>query len=144
MNKAEFSILNNVTELHRLNAFVEDLAEKWELSMKLSMNINLVLEEIVTNIIFYGFDDDGKHQIMLAFSRDDHGIEIIVSDDGNPFNILEVNDFKDEEKSAEERDIGGLGIHFVKALMDRITYERVDDKNILTLYKNTEINPNIQ
>ena len=136
MNKKQISILNKVEELHKLNAAVEELIGECGLSKKLSMEINLVLEEIVSNIIFYGFEDKKEHLITIDFEKDDDELKIVMTDEGSPFDILSTEEFADVDKSAEEREIGGLGIHFVKTLMDRMEYQRRDNKNILTLSKN--------
>ena len=136
MNKKQISILNKVEELHKLNVVVEEMKVEWGLSASISMNINLVLEEVVSNIIFYGFEDKTEHLINIDFVKDDDEIKIVITDEGNPFDILSAEEFADIDKPAEEREIGGLGIHFVKTLMDRMEYQRRDNKNILTLYKN--------
>ena len=133
MTRKQLSISNKIEEIQKLNLAIEGLAEEWDLSMKISMNINLVLEEIITNIIFYGIKDNADHKIDIEFVKDDNDLKVTITDDGQAFNILETEDFGEMEKSAEERQIGGLGIHFVKTLMDRVEYEYLNDKNILTL-----------
>jgi len=135
MNKKQLSISNNIEEIQKLNLVVEELAEEWGMSLKISMNINLVLEEIITNIIFYGIEDKKDHIIDIEFVKEANEIIVMITDDGKAFNILEAEDFEDGEKTAEEREVGGLGIHFVKTLMDRVEYEYISGKNILTLHK---------
>jgi serine/threonine-protein kinase RsbW len=136
MDKKQLSILNKIEELPKLNIVLEELAEEWGLSMKNSMHINLVLEEIVTNIIFYGFDENTEHQINIVFEKGINELKIVITDDGKAFNVIATKEFDDQKKSAEEREIGGLGIHFVKTLMDKVEYQRLNNMNILTLYKN--------
>lgn len=136
MNKKHLSIRNKVDELPLITNAIEELAGEWSLSSRVVMNLNLVLEEIVSNIIFYGFGDEGEHDIKIDFLKEEHEIRLVIYDDGEEFNILDTNSFEDQEKAAEEREIGGLGIHFVKTLIDHIEYERKDGMNILTLHKN--------
>jgi serine/threonine-protein kinase RsbW len=136
MDKKQLSILNKIEELPKLNIVLEELAEEWGFSMKNSMHINLVLEEIVTNIIFYGFDENKEHQINIDFEKGINELKIVITDDGKAFNVIATKEFDDQKKSAEEREIGGLGIHFVKTLMDKVEYQRLNNMNILTLYKN--------
>jgi len=135
MNKKHLSILNDIAELRELQHTVDQLSEQWELPMKVSMNINLVLEEIVSNIIFYGYEDDREHRILIDFNHEDAEIVITIRDDGKAFNILEAEEFDDADKSPEDRKIGGLGIHFVKTLMDHVAYKREGEENILSLTK---------
>lgn len=136
MNKKRLSIINNVDQLTLITDAVEEIAGEWGLSSRVSMNLNLVLEEIVSNIMFYGFKDENEHDIRIAFIKEANQLKVIITDDGEEFNILSTEDFKDEDKTAEEREIGGLGIHFVKTLVDHIDYQRENDMNILTLFKN--------
>ena len=101
------------------------------------MQINLVLEELFTNVVFYAFDDQLEHTINLGFTLiDQHQLMIRLEDDGKPFNLLEkkVDDVFD--KPLEERQIGGLGIHFIREMMNSVEYQREDNKNIVILKKN--------
>lgn len=136
MQKKQFAISNKVEELNTISLALEELSEKWQLSPKIIMNMNLVLEEIITNIIFYGYDDDAEHQIKLELYMEDNALVVVIRDDANEFDILATDSFSDQDKPAEERSIGGLGIHFVKSLVDRIDYRRKNETNTLTLYKN--------
>lgn len=135
MDKTELTIVNDIARLRELQAFVEETADAWELSMKVSMNINLVLEEIISNIIFYGYEDDGVHVIRIELMKADDAVKIIITDDAAVFDILAAEEFADNEKAAEDRKIGGLGIHFVKTLMDKVEYRRENEQNILSLIK---------
>ena len=137
MNKVVINIRNDISELHEIIAVLEEVSEKWDLSAKSAMHINLALEEIITNIIFYGFNDKEEHRISLEFIKEKNRVEIIITDDGIPFDLPATVDFLDKDKTSENRKIGGLGIHFVKTLMDSMSYKRKDEKNILTLYKET-------
>ena len=83
-----FVIENQINELSSLAVKIEELAEEWELSHELTMKINLVIEEAVSNIIFYAFDDKDKHEIRISVSTDNGNLEIIFTDDGVPFNPL--------------------------------------------------------
>lgn len=136
MDQKHLSILNDIAELRELQHCIEELAGNWELPTKVSMNLNLVLEEIVSNIIFYAYEDDLRHRIHIDFYKEQNSIRVVITDDGKVFNILQAGDFEDTDKDVEERKIGGLGIHFVKTLMDEVAYLRKDNQNILTLIKN--------
>lgn len=128
-------IKNNIKELDNLNVFLEKMQADWKLPQKFIMNINLVLEEMISNIIFYGYDDKEQHQIEICFQREENGLHIRIMDEAGEFNPMEAPDPADLEKPAEERVVGGLGIHLMKNIMDRIEYKRENEKNILNLYK---------
>ena len=136
MDNRHLSILNDIAELRELQHIIEELSLSWEIPQKVSMNLNLVLEEIISNIIFYAYEDDLKHRILIDFSLEQNAIKVVITDDGKPFNIMESIEFEDIDKEAEERKIGGLGIHFVHSLMDQVDYRREHDKNVITLVKN--------
>jgi anti-sigma regulatory factor (Ser/Thr protein kinase) len=136
MNRLDLNIANKVSELEKVVSAVETLAEEWEIPPKIAMHLNLVLEEVVTNVMFYGYTDDRDHDISLEFSRgEDHTISVVVSDDGRSYNPFERADDAGVGKPLEERKIGGLGIHFIKTFMDRVEYVRRDNRNIVTLTK---------
>lgn len=130
-----FVIENQIGELSSLAGKIDELAEDWELPQALAMNINLVIEEAVSNIIFYAFNDDDKHEIKISISLENNRLNIKITDDGIPFNPL-LQQQPDVTLSAEKREVGGLGIFLIAQIMDEVNYERNENKNILTLKKN--------
>ncbi len=98
------------------------------------MKMNIVFDELLSNIIQYAFDDDQKHTIHIEIKMNGSNLIIIIEDDGVPFNPFQQNT-PDMKLSLEEREIGGLGIHLVKNLMDECSYSRHTNKNTLTLVK---------
>ena len=136
MKEKSLSIQNQLGELEKIVGFLDKVSENWKLPLRMSMELNLVLEELFTNIIFYAFDDGKEHSIGLEMELlDEHTLQVRLKDDGKPFNLLEktVDDLSNQ--SLEERKIGGLGIHFVKEMMDQVDYQRTEDKNIVILTK---------
>ena len=99
------------------------------------MTINLALEEAVSNVMLYAYPQDKGGTVLIEAERTADGIEFVISDSGIPFDPTERKE-ADITLSAEEREIGGLGIHLVRQIMDSIEYERKDGRNILTLKKN--------
>ena len=130
-----FIIENRIDELPALAGKIEELTERWEFPVALGMNINLVLEEAVSNIILYAFTDREKHEISILLRLDNRILTIIIKDDGIPFDPT-LKEQPDLNVPAEERPIGGLGILLISKLMDSFSYTRKDNMNILTLIKN--------
>ena len=98
------------------------------------MSINLALEEAVVNVMEYAYPKDEHGQVMVEAWRSNGNICFAISDSGVAFDPTQQKE-ADTTLSAEERPIGGLGIFLVNQLMDSVTYERKDDKNILLLVK---------
>jgi serine/threonine-protein kinase RsbW len=134
MKEETIFLTNQITQLDVLTGALESIAEKWDISPALTLNLNLVLEELVTNIIFYGFTDTNEHTITIRLSLENTNLTVIITDDAIAFNPLQAAE-PDINQALEERAIGGLGIHLVRKIMDDVHYERLDEKNILTLKK---------
>jgi len=126
------SLKNDLGELQRLSEVVTGFSERQGLPPELVYRVNLALEEIVTNVISYGYDDSLEHAIAVRVSWRDPWIEIEIEDDGRPFNPLEVSP-PVIEKPMLEREIGGMGIYLVRKMMDEMEYRRETDKNYLLL-----------
>jgi sigma-B regulation protein RsbU (phosphoserine phosphatase) len=99
------------------------------------MKMNLALEEAVVNVIDYAYPEGTQGDINIEAKANDLRLKFIITDSGTPFDPTAQKEM-DTTLSAEERPIGGLGIHLVRQIMDSINYERVNDKNVLTLRKN--------
>jgi sigma-B regulation protein RsbU (phosphoserine phosphatase) len=127
---------NQISELERIVSKVEELSEAWNLPAKAGMEINLMVEELFTNVVFYAFDDTQDHSVILDFILvDSHQVQIRIEDEGKQFNPLDkkVDDLLD--KPVEDRQIGGLGIHFVRTMADHVEYNRTGNKNVIVLTK---------
>ena len=123
---------NNLSELESLNKVVAEFAERHHLSSKVLFNLNLALEEILTNVISYAYDDKDEHQITVRLFLEQGQLKVEVEDDGRPFNPLEAPE-PDLSKSLEERPVGGLGIHLVRKLMDELEYRREEGRNLFLI-----------
>jgi len=126
---------NDIQQIPQLADFVETIAHEKHLSQSLAMGINLALEEAVSNVILYAYpkETDGLVDVEAILRKD--SLEFIIVDSGVPFDPTVAPDV-DITLSAEERSIGGLGIHLVRELMDSVSYERKDEKNYLRMVKN--------
>jgi len=94
--------------------------------------VNLALDDLLNNIISYGYADQRSHTIDIEFKYLKQELIIIIEDDAIPFNPFEVHT-DSTHLSIDEREIGGLGIHLVKNLMDSCQYQRKANKNVVVL-----------
>jgi len=129
-----FVIENQIGELSSLSKKIEETTQEWKLSPELAMNINLAIEEAFSNIVFYAYNDGGKHKIKISLSVYKNEIKIQIADSGIPFNPLGQK-APDVSLPLEERSVGGLGIFLISQIMDEVEYARKDNQNILTLIK---------
>ena len=128
------TLVNQRAELPRLAEAVEHFAEEQRLSFADLNAINLVLDEVVMNVISHGYDDAAEHRIEVEVQVDDDRVTMKVSDDGKAFDPTTAPPPR-LDAPIEERQIGGLGVHIVKALGCSMHYLREDGRNILTITK---------
>ena len=117
---------NDIEQIPTLSEWIEGLGIPDELSMP----INLALEEIVSNVMLYAYPHSSG-RVLVEYTAP---LIFTITDSGIPFDPTKQKE-ADITLSAEEREIGGLGIHLVRQIMDEVIYERVEDKNVLTLIK---------
>ena len=113
--RKEIKIKNHIDELEHVAAFVEQIGEELGLDMEMQMNLNLVLEEMVTNVIFYAYPQGTEAEI-----------ELMAEYDGKELTF---------EENPAERDLGGMGIFIVKNIMNQVSYQRLEGRNLLTMKK---------
>lgn len=136
MLKREISLKNNLRELERLTSFLEETASAWGFSNDFLFRLNMVLEEVVSNIVLYGFEgNQTDEEILVEMTFNQEEVNIWIKDHGVEFDPLKVPPPDDLEKVASERNIGGLGVYFVRQLMDKVEYQRKGNSNILVLTK---------
>jgi anti-sigma regulatory factor (Ser/Thr protein kinase) len=129
-----FELKNDLSELENLGRHVKHCARIIDLSDDCCLDINLSLDELFTNVVSYGFEDNLGHLIRFSLQIDFDRLIICVEDDGVPFNPLEAKE-PDILLDQDDFKIGGLGIFIAKKLMDDIRYKREGGKNNLTLIK---------
>lgn len=134
----ELTLHNDVKQIELLTKFIEVLCEELGLDAMLTFNLNLVLEEAVTNVIMYAYPQDEDHTMTLKTwtEQSDNIIVFELKDQGRPFNPIEEAPEVDTTLSADERQIGGLGIFLINKIMDDVTYRYEEGSNILTMKKN--------
>ena len=125
---------NDIREIKRFSEFIKEAAGKLQLDPKLAGQLRLAMEEAVVNVIDYAYPVDTEGEIHIDLQSNGQVLRVIISDAGEPFDPT-AKEKTDTTLSAEERQIGGLGILLVRELMDSINYERNAGRNILTLTK---------
>ena len=133
------TITNDMDNIDKLTAFVEETCENVNFDMETTMQLNLAIEEAVVNIINYAYPKNIKGLINIMAQANDNRIKFVISDKGRPFDPTARQEIN-TNIPLEDRQIGGLGIHLIRKIMDSINYERIKDENILTLrkyFKNT-------
>ena len=115
--------------------FVDEQLEALGCGMKAETQINIAIDEIFSNIARYAYNPEvGSATVRIEVEEEPLSVILTFMDKGVPFDPLK-NDAPDTGLSADERDIGGLGIFIVKKTMDEVSYEYKDGKNILKIKK---------
>ena len=130
------TIANDLAEIGRIAPVIEDFCAEQGLGEGIAYAINLSLDELLTNTISYGFEDGGRHAIDIVLEAAGDRATVTVRDDAVAFDPTQAGD-PDLDLDLDDRPIGGLGIHIVRAMMDEVRYERVDGHNQLILTKFT-------
>lgn len=131
----ELTVLAVNENVDKVVDFVNEELESKNCSFKILTQIDVAIDEIFANISNYAYGSNtGKAMISVEFDDSGETVYITFTDSGVKYNPLEKED-PDTSLSAEEREIGGLGIFIVKKSMDNITYEYKDNKNILCISK---------
>ena len=130
----KFELKNDLSELKALHQHLNDWGKAIRLKANSISRITICLDELFTNIVSYGFEDELEHIIEFTLNVDNSLVMIDIEDDGIPFNPLEKVD-PDFPENVESAKIGGLGIHIIRSLMDNVCYERKQANNKLTMKK---------
>ena len=128
------TITNDLKCVPQLNAFIDEVCEDNGFDMATTMQINLAIEEAVVNVMNYAYPKETEGDITIEAKTDKSKLSLIITDTGTAFDPTAKAEV-DITLSAEERSIGGLGIHLIRQIMDNIYYERIDGHNVLTLIK---------
>jgi sigma-B regulation protein RsbU (phosphoserine phosphatase) len=125
---------NDIQEVPRLNAFVDDVCETVGFDEMVTMQVKVAVEEAVVNVMKYAYPTGQRGDVSIEAASNDLRLKFTIIDSGKPFDPT-VQAEVDTTLSAKDRNIGGLGIHIMRQNMDSINYERMDNLNVLTLRK---------
>ena len=127
-------LANDIAELSKLHAFIEEVGEDLSLTPDVVFNLDLVIEEAVVNIINYAYPKEEHQYIYLSAHVHEGSIVFVLTDTGKEFDPTLAPE-ADITLSADEREIGGLGIFLIRQIMNEVRYQRIEGKNVLTLEK---------
>ena len=135
MNTYHLTLHNDIKQIALLPDFVDTIATRIELDHKAASNLNLALEEAISNVIMYAYPEGTDGEVSIDATVDGKNVSFVIADNGIAFDPTAKEEI-DITARIDERPIGGLGIHLVRTIMDNVSYERKEEKNILTLTKN--------
>ena len=133
----DISLTNDLQELAVVAGEVDAFCARHGIAPAIAYAVNLSLDELLTNTISYGYEDDGQHDIDIALRLEDGVIVVEISDDGIPFEPANAP-VPDTDAPLQDRPIGGLGIFLVGRMMDSFEHRYSDGRNIVTLTKRAQ------
>ena len=132
----EITVNADLQNLDDVTDFIDDELEQSGVELAMQTRINVVIDEIFSNIVNYAYKDgQGDVTVSVEVSEDPRAIVLIFTDSGIPYDPLSAEE-PDITLSAEDRKIGGLGIFIVKKIMDEISHVYENGRNILQMRKN--------
>ncbi|WP_026835340.1 ATP-binding protein [Eubacterium xylanophilum] len=132
----EVTVVASIDNVRKVTEFVDAELERFDCPPKAQMQIDIAIDELFSNIANYAYNPEvGEATVRVEVIEDPLSVEITFIDNGVPYDPLKKED-PDVTLSAEEREIGGLGIFMVKKTMDNVVYEYTNGKNILKIVKN--------
>ena len=132
--RLEISLVNDLRELAGVASEIDRYCEARDLEPQVAYAVNLSVDEILTNTISYGYDDDETHRIELLVRMEDEALVVVIADDSAAFDVTAKTQ-PEVDAPLSERDPGGLGLFLVHQMMDGVEYRRRDGRNIVTLTK---------
>ena len=130
----EITIVNQGSELARVAGLLDRLGAEHHLAPEVLADMQVALDEVLTNIANYAYTDKAEHEIHIRLQVLSNVLEAVIEDDGAPFDPLAIP-APDVSTQLRERRVGGVGIHFVRSLMDEVAYDRAGEHNRLVLRK---------
>lgn len=130
----ETTIVNLPSEVARVADLLDRLGVEHQIAPDVLADMQVALDEVLTNIISYAYKDKAEHEIRICFQVSDDMLEAVIEDDGVPFDPL-TGPAPELRAPLHERGVGGVGLHFIRNLMSEVTYDRVGERNRLVLRK---------
>jgi anti-sigma regulatory factor (Ser/Thr protein kinase) len=143
MRQVELRIANDLSDIGIVRDALDKLGDEQGIPTRALMQLQVALDEVVSNVVKYSWDDGGRHEVLVRITVRPDRVDLEILDDGRAFDPLTAV-APDPVPGGQRPRPGGLGIHMVKKLVDRFAYERVDGRNHTTLSKSCDVGPAIQ
>lgn len=130
----QFALSNDLSELNQLAQKLEAFGQQESLTAEIVQQLNLALDELVTNTINYGYAEEGTGTIEVKIERNGSSIEVTLADTGRPFNPFSADE-PDTDADIDDRPIGGLGVFLVRSIIDDCRYAHEAGRNVVRLRK---------
>jgi len=139
MNRSvEILIHNDISEIAVVRDALEQLGNEFSVPMRAITQLQVALDEVVSNVVKYSWPDDEKHKLLVRITVDAAGVVLDIYDDGQPFDPRDAPEPVAPPAGKRPRP-GGIGIHMIKQLVDDLAYERIDGRNHTSLKKKCAI-----
>jgi len=137
-NPIHATFSNSGDTMPRIARLLDRVGAEYSLPPGVLTDLRIAMDEVVTNIFKYAWLDDAPHDISIACRMHGGVLETTIEDDGVPFDPL-LAPSPDIHSALDTREVGGLGVHFLKRLMRDVAYERVGGRNRLTLTQELDV-----
>lgn len=127
-------IRNVVSDIGIVRDTLDNLAREFGIPVSALTQMQVALDELLSNVIKYSWDDGGRHELLVRITVQPDRVDLEIFDDGREFNPLTAPS-PNHAPGGQRLRSGGRGIHMIKRLVDHFTYERVDGRNHITLSK---------
>ena len=134
MDRIDITMANDLGELSDVAERIDAFCAAADVEAGIAFAVNLALDELLTNIVSYGYRDEDAHRIEIAVRQDSGTLVVTIVDDSIAFDPRQVPE-TDTEAPLHERDPGGLGLLLVNSMMDDVDYRREDGRNVTILTK---------
>jgi serine/threonine-protein kinase RsbW len=134
----DIALENRIARIPDALLEIERFLEKQGINASAKFDFAISIEEVLTNIVSYAYKDSARHEISVSLTVEPSAVICVLIDDGVPFNPLDIPP-PDLDAALEDREVGGLGIHFVRNMMQDVVYNRHDDRNILRLSRTVDL-----
>jgi serine/threonine-protein kinase RsbW len=134
----ELRLKNDLSEVAIVRDALDNLASDLGIPMRALLQLQVALDEVVSNVVKYSWQDDGKHEFLVRITVHLDRVDLEIFDDGHAFDPRSVSPPATVTDGRRPRP-GGLGIHLIKKLVDNFTYERIGERNHTTLSKRCEV-----
>jgi sigma-B regulation protein RsbU (phosphoserine phosphatase) len=141
--KIELHLTNEMSEIDRCLKSLNEFCDRFNLPPEVRNDFGVVLDDLLNNIISYAFEDEDEHLIEVSLATDKQRLIVTLSDDGVEFDPF-LRGEADVDSGIKDRQIGGLGIHLARSLMDDFSYRRINGKNVTILMKRMGDSPSDQ